>query len=123
MELTMSDLKSKLPDLKELTGMAGKLFGDVKKSVVEIIGTYKEKHKDAPVETKTETKPPEASKAPPPAPVQEPEQEAAPAQEEEPVQEPEQEAAPAQEEEPVQEEPPEQTNIPSDEEPPKQEGE
>ena len=53
----MSDIKSKLPDFKELTGMMGKLFKDVKKSVVEIAGAYKEKHKD------TGEKPPEAPKA------------------------------------------------------------
>ena len=35
----MSD-KSKMPDLKEISGMAGKLFSDVKKSVVEIVDDY-----------------------------------------------------------------------------------
>lgn len=40
----MSDLKSKLPDLEELSSIAGKLFKDVKKSVVEIIDDYKKKH-------------------------------------------------------------------------------
>lgn len=40
----MSDLKSKIPDLNEITSMAGKLFKDVKKSIVEIIADYKEKH-------------------------------------------------------------------------------
>ncbi len=39
----MSDLKSKLPDVSELTSMAGKLFKDVKTSVCEIIDSYKEK--------------------------------------------------------------------------------
>lgn len=53
----MNDLKSKLPDLKEITGMAGKLFTDVKKSVVEIAGAYKEKRKDE------ESAAPEAPKA------------------------------------------------------------
>ncbi|MDF1684332.1 MAG: hypothetical protein P1U36_06700 [Legionellaceae bacterium] len=43
----MSDLKSKLPDLSELGGMAGKLFKDVKKSVCEIADDYKAKHKKA----------------------------------------------------------------------------
>ena len=57
MELKMSDFKSKLPDLKELTGMIGKLCTDVKNSVVEIAGAYKEKHKD------TGEKPAEAPKA------------------------------------------------------------
>ena len=39
----MSDFKSKLPDFRELTSMAGKLFKDVKTSVSEIIGDYKKK--------------------------------------------------------------------------------
>ncbi len=39
----MSDFKSKLPDLKELGDIAGKLFKDIKTSVGEIIDTYKEK--------------------------------------------------------------------------------
>ncbi len=43
----MSDLKSKLPDLGELGGMASKLFKDVKKSVCEIADDYKAKHKKA----------------------------------------------------------------------------
>ena len=55
----MSDLKSKLPDLQEVTGIVGKLFGDIKKSVLEIVKTYQEKHpstqKKAPKKTgKTE---------------------------------------------------------------------
>ncbi len=44
----MSDLKSKLPDLNEIGSMAGKLFNDIKKSVVEIIGDYKQKHPQTP---------------------------------------------------------------------------
>ncbi|MDX2345470.1 MAG: hypothetical protein QNK11_01150 [Legionella sp.] len=68
----MGDFKSKLPDMKELTGMIGKLFTDVKKSVVEIVGEYKEKHKEADADAaKTaepaQTKPPEAPKAKEPA--------------------------------------------------------
>lgn len=39
----MSDLKSKLPDLKELGQMAGKLFKDIKTSLDEIVTSYKEK--------------------------------------------------------------------------------
>lgn len=39
----MSDKKSKLPDLSELSSMAGKLFKDVKSSVCEIIEDYKGK--------------------------------------------------------------------------------
>ena len=39
----MSDFKSKLPDLKEVTAIAGKLFKDLKTSVSEIMSDYKEK--------------------------------------------------------------------------------
>lgn len=39
----MGDLKSKLPDLKELGEMSNKLFKDIKASVCEIITSYKEK--------------------------------------------------------------------------------
>lgn len=42
----MSDLKSKLPDLNELSSIAGKLYKDIKTSVVEIIDDYKKKHPD-----------------------------------------------------------------------------
>ncbi|KTD68820.1 MULTISPECIES: hypothetical protein [Legionella] len=38
----MSDFKSKLPDLKELASMTGKLYTDIKKSVGEIVQNYKE---------------------------------------------------------------------------------
>lgn len=37
--------KSKLPDLKEITEMAGKLINDVKKSVTTIYQDYKTKRK------------------------------------------------------------------------------
>ncbi|MFC3909648.1 hypothetical protein ACFORL_11260 [Legionella dresdenensis] len=40
----MADNKSKLPDFKEITGIASKLFRDVKNSVSEIIDDYKSKH-------------------------------------------------------------------------------
>ena len=45
----MSDLKSKLPSMDELVNMGSKLFGDVKKSVGEIVDSYKEhrKHDDS----------------------------------------------------------------------------
>ena len=43
----MSDSKSKLPDLKEITSMAGKLFNDIKKSVNEIVADYKKNHSNA----------------------------------------------------------------------------
>ncbi|WP_419420641.1 hypothetical protein ACNVED_04905 [Legionella sp. D16C41] len=39
----MSDFKSKLPSLQELTHIASKLFKDVKNSVSEIIDEYKQK--------------------------------------------------------------------------------
>lgn len=55
MEQIMSDMKSKLPDLNEISGMASKLFNDIKKSVCEIIDGYKQKH-----DTKTST--PKAAK-------------------------------------------------------------
>ena len=38
----MSDMKSKLPDLKELASMTGKLFTDIKTSVTQIIQDYKD---------------------------------------------------------------------------------
>ncbi|PJE14861.1 hypothetical protein [Legionella sp.] len=53
----MSDFKSKLPDFKEVTSMATKLFKDVKISVCEIIEDYKKKReKAAQTETTVETK-------------------------------------------------------------------
>ena len=39
----MSDLKSKLPDLQEFIGIAGKFFKDMKTSISEIVDTYKQK--------------------------------------------------------------------------------
>ncbi|KTC65914.1 Uncharacterised protein (plasmid) [Legionella adelaidensis] len=63
----MSDLKSKLPDLKELGSMTSKLFKDLKSSVGEIIDDYKKKREQAEVEAKTtevktEAKPAEPAK-------------------------------------------------------------
>ncbi len=57
--------KSKLPDLKEVTGMAKKFFGDIKTSVTEIAGEYKSKrdHADAEPAPKTAAK---KSSPPPP---------------------------------------------------------
>ena len=55
----MSDLKSKLPDLNEITSMAGKFYTDIKKSVVEIIDDYKQKH---PAETKKQSEKSDAEK-------------------------------------------------------------
>ena len=40
----MADMKSMLPDLKDVTNIATKLFKDMKKSVTEIVSDYKEKH-------------------------------------------------------------------------------
>ncbi len=56
--------KSKLPNLDEISGIAGKLFKDVKKSITEIVADYKEKRAEAAqatpaTETKTEVTPPE----------------------------------------------------------------
>lgn len=42
----MSDLKSKLPDLKELADMTGKFFKDIKKSVCEIVEDYQKKREE-----------------------------------------------------------------------------
>ncbi len=44
---------SKLPDLKEIGGMAGKLFNDVKQSISEIITDYKAKRPNTPTAEKT----------------------------------------------------------------------
>ena len=41
-----TDAKLGLPDLKEISGMAGKLVKDVKQSVTEIVSEYKTKHKN-----------------------------------------------------------------------------
>lgn len=66
----MGDFKSKLPDFKEVTSMATKLFKDVKTSVCEIIEDYKKKREEAatteaPVKTKeTEVKVAKKSTAP-----------------------------------------------------------
>ena len=43
----MSDLKSKLPDLKELGEITGKLLKDIKVSVGEIMRDYKQKRAEA----------------------------------------------------------------------------
>ena len=40
----MGDNKSKFPDLKELGEIAGKLMNDLKRSVTEIMGSYKKNH-------------------------------------------------------------------------------
>ena len=52
----MSDLKSKLPDLKEIGDITGKLFNDLKKSVTEIIKDYKKKHAEPDATKQTKPK-------------------------------------------------------------------
>jgi len=42
----MSDLKSKLPDMKEVGSIATKLYKDLKTSVSEIIHDYKKKREE-----------------------------------------------------------------------------
>jgi len=66
MERKMNDFKSKLPDLKELGAITGKLFKDLKTSVEENIDDYKKKregdeNKPKPARAKTETTVKEAS--------------------------------------------------------------
>lgn len=51
----MADQKSKLPDLSEITSMAGKFFKDVKTSISQIIDEYKAKHSKSEVEVKPAT--------------------------------------------------------------------
>ena len=60
----MSDLKSKLPDLKELGEITGKLFKDIKTSVSEIITNYKEKHPPQAAKTEATTEKAEPKKKP-----------------------------------------------------------
>lgn len=61
----MSDSKSKLPDLKELGSMAGKLFKDLKTSVSEIIEDYQKTREQTPPEKKPAQKPTTAAKTKP----------------------------------------------------------
>ena len=58
MEHKMSDLKSKLPDIKEIGSIAGKFYKDIKKSVLEIIDDFKQKHPAEAEEVKEEVKKP-----------------------------------------------------------------
>lgn len=57
------DIKSKMPDLKELASMTGKLFKDIKTSVGEIIQEYKENRaaEEAAAKAEAEMKPQEAA--------------------------------------------------------------
>ncbi|MBN9231359.1 MAG: hypothetical protein J0I93_10965 [Legionella sp.] len=59
----MGESKSKLPDLKELATMSGKLFHDIKTSVTQIIADYKAAREDEPSETAQ--KPPVTPTEPP----------------------------------------------------------
>jgi hypothetical protein len=43
----MSDLKSKMPDLNEMTTMATKFLKDMKNSVGEIVEMYKQKRSES----------------------------------------------------------------------------
>jgi hypothetical protein len=52
----MADMKSMMPDFKDVTTIATKLFKDVKKSVSEIVTDYKAKHCCPDETTKTEEK-------------------------------------------------------------------
>lgn len=52
----MSDLKSKLPDMKEVGSIATKLYKDLRTSVTEIIHDYKKKREEV-ADLKTEEKP------------------------------------------------------------------
>ncbi|KTD47353.1 hypothetical protein Lrub_2275 [Legionella rubrilucens] len=53
----MSDFKSKLPDFKEITSIASKLFKDVKQSVSEIIDDYKKKREEDEAAQEQQAKP------------------------------------------------------------------
>ncbi|MDX1837930.1 hypothetical protein DIZ81_10075 [Legionella taurinensis] len=53
----MSDFKSKLPDFKEMTSIASKLFKDVKQSVSEIIDDYKKKREEGEAAEEQQSKP------------------------------------------------------------------
>ncbi|MBA2652190.1 MAG: hypothetical protein H0U73_07990 [Tatlockia sp.] len=52
----MSEPKSKFPDLKEISSMAGKFFCDVKKSISEIFSDYKNKHAEKPASERAKPK-------------------------------------------------------------------
>lgn len=64
MEWNMSDIKSKIPDFKELASMTGKLYNDLKTSVGQIIKDYKDVREQSGVESETaEEVKPKAKKA------------------------------------------------------------
>lgn len=58
----MSDTKSKLPDMKELASMTGKLFNDIKTSVGQIIQNYKDVRAQPAADADISTKAPETPK-------------------------------------------------------------
>lgn len=62
----MSDFKSKMPDMGEITTMATKLFKDVKSSVGEIVEMYKQKRstESSAEPSVQESKPKKTEKAP-----------------------------------------------------------
>lgn len=53
----MSDFKSKMPDFKEITAWANKLFKDVKDSVGEIVDDYKTRREQEPPQPKPPVEP------------------------------------------------------------------
>lgn len=57
----MSDSKSKMPDVNEISDMAKKLFNDVRSSVCEIIDDYKKKREEPEVKN-TPPEPPHSRK-------------------------------------------------------------
>ncbi|KTD14759.1 hypothetical protein Lgra_0462 [Legionella gratiana] len=94
----MSDFKSKLPDLKELASMTSKLYTDIKKSVGEIVQSYKENR------AQQESEQAQAAPETPPA-KEEVKAESKPVQEAQPVQEEvKTESKPTQEAQPIKEE-------------------
>ena len=61
----MSDIKSKIPDFKELASMTGKLYNDLKTSVTQIIKDYKDVREQSDVsEAAEEVKPKKAAAEP-----------------------------------------------------------
>ena len=57
----MSDLKSKIPDLSELTNMATELFKGIKQSVTKIVDDYKRKRVEEDTGIKEDLRPTSAA--------------------------------------------------------------
>ena len=55
--MAKSPKKSSLPDLEEISGVASKLFKDLKKSVTEIVSDYKSKREEQPKDKAPKKKP------------------------------------------------------------------